>query len=553
MDRRRFLRFAGGVAALAALGAGVGLGLEDTGPGRGAATRPPRRRVGRASPSTTRASAPPATWVGELGLPIAQWVVAENERPGTTSWLAIGAPAHGLEGFADRVSAQRGDEVTLYVNTTASSFVVEAYRMGWYQGLGARLVARVGPVAGEVQPPPSFTPGINMVECHWRPSVRLGVANDWPPGDYLLKLLADNGWSSWVPLTVRDDGSDAALVVQNSVTTWQAYNLWGGYSLYGSVVAPGDSYANRSRVVSFDRPYPLDWEYGSADFIGNELPLVMLVERHGLDVTYWTDVDLHERPELLLRHRCLVSLGHDEYWSAEMRAGATSALGHGVNLAFLGANACYRHIRLEPSPLGPDRREVCYKDPTEDPLYGKQDARVTANWPSGPDPRPESEFIGDEYVCYGASGGLTVVEPSSFVLAGTGLAAGAVIPDVLGSEFDRYVPSISPPNVEIICHSPAPSVCGPSFSDMTWYTRAGGGGVFDTGTAAFVDRLFDNPGTLPPSLIPPAVPTTTSLVTRIALNVLAALGRGPGSVLHPSVPNWQRFYAPGGSVPVPID
>lgn len=97
------------------------------------------------------------------------------------------------------------------------------------------------------------------------------------------------------------------------------------------------------------------------EFLGNEYPLVRLVESLGLDVTYWTDIDLHRHPERLLGHRTLVSLGHDEYWSTRMRWGAEAARGHGVNLAFLGANAVYRHIRLEPSPTGPDRQQVNYK------------------------------------------------------------------------------------------------------------------------------------------------------------------------------------------------
>src|SRR5215217_7377189 len=101
----------------------------------------------------------------------------------------------------------------------------------------------------------------------------------------------------------------------------------------------------------FDRPYAA--EQGAGDFLGNELPLVRLVESLGLDVTYWTDIDLDRHPERLLAHRALVSLGHDEYWSTRMRRGAEAGRARRVNLAFLGANAVYRHIRLRPSPPGP--------------------------------------------------------------------------------------------------------------------------------------------------------------------------------------------------------
>ena len=134
-----------------------------------------------------------------------------------------------------------------------------------------------------------------------------------------------------MPLCVRDDSPPPAIVIQHSVTTWQAYNRWGGYSLYygntdGGLTFThnpgGGSYANRARVVSFDRPYDHDWASGAADFVGNELPVLYQAEQLGLDVTYWTDVDLHARPHLLTNHRALLSLGHDEYWSASMRDGA---------------------------------------------------------------------------------------------------------------------------------------------------------------------------------------------------------------------------------------
>src|SRR5207302_31796 len=137
---------------------------------------------------------------------------------------------------------------------------------------------------------------------------------------YLLKLVAASGQEQYVPLTVRDDTSRAAFVVQNSVTTWQAYNTWGGYSLYQG--SQGD-FDQRARVVSFDRPYGIG--DGSGDFLGNELPLVSLMESLGLDVTYWTDVDLHERANLLVNHKALLTLGHDEYWSRAMRDGAMAA------------------------------------------------------------------------------------------------------------------------------------------------------------------------------------------------------------------------------------
>ena len=121
------------------------------------------------------------------------------------------------------------------------------------------------------------------------------------PGCYLFKLVASTSEARYVPLTVRDEENASAIVVVNAVTTWQAYNGWGGYSLYNG---PGGYEDN-----------------GAPEFLGVELPVVKLVERLGLDVSYLTNIDVHRAPELLLRHKAIVSLGHDEYWSKQMRDG----------------------------------------------------------------------------------------------------------------------------------------------------------------------------------------------------------------------------------------
>ncbi len=181
------------------------------------------------------------------------WVSEENRRPGTSDWrIAINAYG-GVEGYANRCSARVGDSVTLYVTTSAATFHVEAYRMGWYHGLGGRLVWRSADVRGQASPPPTIVAATRTVSTTWKPFAHRPGAADWSPGDYLLKLVSSKG-QSYVPLTVRNDASVAPMLVMNAVTTWQAYNDWGGYSLY---FGPGTDPATRSTVVSFDRPY--DW------------------------------------------------------------------------------------------------------------------------------------------------------------------------------------------------------------------------------------------------------------------------------------------------------
>ena len=108
-------------------------------------------------------------------------------------------------------------------------------------------------------------------------------------------------------------------------------------------------------------------------------------------------------------------------------------------MAFLGANACYRQIRFEPSPLGPDRHQVCYKSAAEDPLTGRDDTLVTVNWPDPPVSRPEAELIGSTYQDVGANADMVIADPTAWALDGTGLSAGQHLTKVVEGEFDRYV------------------------------------------------------------------------------------------------------------------
>jgi len=560
LNRRRFIGWtaAGGVAAAA-----VALGIAESGSGNGpndadrttADTHPARPRSDRAhdahrNPAAQRAE---ITLVDGVKLPTSPAIVAENAKTGDAWWVTTRTPDRSIEGFADRVSAVAGDRVTLFVNTVAPSYHVEAYRMGYYQGIGGRLVWTSAVRPGISQPQPTLLAATNTIECRWSPSVSVPIDETWPPGAYLLKLVGSGGQQQFVPLCVRDDSSTAAIVIQHSVTTWQAYNRWGGYSLYygntGGALSfthnpGGGSFADRARVVSFDRPYDHDWASGAADFVGNELPVLYQAEQMGLDVTYWTDVDLHARPHLLMNHRALLSLGHDEYWSASMRDGASEALGRGVNLAFLGANACYRQIRFQPSPVGPNRRQVCYKDAAEDPMTNVDPVLTTVNWPDPPVNRPESELIGSTYQDIGAQAGMVITDPGSWLFDGVGLSANQVLPNVVQGEFDRYVPdSRAPTNLDVIAHSIVPNR-GDNYSDVTWYTVPGGGGVFATGNASWVGAL-GNSRLIPPNVLPWAVPGVTDKLLRIMVNLYSVIGLGPASLTRPSQGNWRTVYAPG--------
>ena len=521
MDRRQFLFGAAAFAAAAAAGA---IGLDELrGNGSAHARRPSKRRA--TAPPTTAAPLVPADALH------AEWVAEENAKPGTGDWQITGVGEAGaIEGYADAVSASRGDTVTLHISTRARSFHVEAYRMGWYGGAGARLIWRSEDIPGYRQAPPTVTPGVNLVEAHWDPSLSVPIEGAWPPGCYLLKLVAPaEGVQQWVPLTVRDDSSHSAFLMMNAITEWQAYNEWGGYSLYFGRGRGGRTFANRGRIVTFDRPY--DQPGGAGDFVGLEFPLVQTLEGRGYDVSYTTSVDFHRHPELALQHRALLSPGHDEYWSKAMRDGGESARDHGVNLAFFGANAAYRQIRFEPSGLGPDRHQVCYKSASEDPMRWVDPSQVTVNWRDPPVNRPENAMIGQQYKCNPVRDDMVVVAPDAWVFEGTGVTMNQRLRTVIGPECDAYTPGRQvPPNVQILAHSPVK--CG-GFSDMTYYGAPSGAGVFASGSIWWITK------STPPGPGSPFDATVASATE----NILRVFGAGPAALVHPSEPNARTVSA----------
>jgi hypothetical protein len=268
-----------------------------------------------------------------------------------------------------------------------------------------------------------------------------------------------------------------------------------------------------------------------------------MMEQLGLDVTYITDVDTHARPQLLQNHKMWFSLGHDEYWSKEMRDGVEGARDKGVNLAFLGANAAFRQIRFEPSALGPNRHEVCYKSASEDPARTSTPALTTINWRDAPLNRPESQMIGQQYECNPVNADMVIADPTAWVFAGANVKAGQRLTAAVGSEYDRYDPNQQgPKNVQLFTHSPVVCHGRPSIANMTYYTAPSGAGVFSTGTIVWITKLT------PPGAGSPYDP----VAVQVTKNVLAAFGAGPAGQRHPSTPNYdavvRQFGKAGGGL-----
>ncbi len=456
-------------------------------------------------------------------------VVVENARVGTAGWqLTRVGSAHEIEGWADRTSVLTGQPFGLHVSTTASSYTVHAVRIGWYGGRLGRQVWASPALTGVQQQPPRIVGSVHTVLTSW-PVSTMVPTRGWPAGNYLLRLDASSGARRYVPIQLRRPSAAGSVVIVSADTTWQAYNAYGGYSLYHG---PDGATASRARVVSFDRPYGTETGQGASEYMENMRPLVSLAEKLGLPVDYVSDLDLDRDLHLLNGARAVVLTGHDEYWSAAMRQALLDARTRGTNVAFMGANSGYRHIRFQPSSSGADRLEVCYKNPAEDPVTAANPSQATGQWRNPPDPRPESALTGAFYQSNPVKADLVVVDPHSWLLAGTGTHAGSVLPGLVAPEYDRVDLSVPTPRpIEVLSHSPLVVHGRRDFSDSAYYTVASGAGGFDAGSIAWINSLQGGNG-----------PVATAYTTTVTTNLLTAFGAGPAARTHPAHDNVTAFY-----------
>lgn len=526
--RRRFLALVAGAAVASASACSDDSSGNRSGrvhpvaPSSGGAT-------GRSSKASSSAPRRPAS---------ANPTLSENARAGDPDWrITNPGPAQRIEGYADHVSVLPGQPFGLYVSTSASAYRVNAYRMGWYGGAGARLVWRSARLRGHRQPTPRATPGVRMVRASWQRSMIIDTTG-WPEGCYLLRLdTSDGSGQRYVPITIRSASAHGRTVIMNSQPTWQAYNLWGGYSLYKG---PSGGLADRSLQVTFDRPYSEN--FGAGQFLAFERPLVELAERLGLPLAYLAATDIAAETSVLDGARSVISLGHDEYWSPQRRRHVLAARDAGTNLAVLGANCCYRRVRLASSPLGPRRVVVCYKgDWNLDPGIKHGDP-PTADYRDPPDAQPESQLDGLMYDGFPVDAPYVISEPQHWVLAGTGVRAGESFPHLVGVEYDRVNPRYpTPHNIDVFAHSPVDCSGRMSFSDSTYYSTKSGAGVFATGTMRWIDALRAR-GRARAGHDHDMDGRTGRLVKTVTETVLREFDRGPAGQTHPAHGSARRIY-----------
>ncbi|MEQ9260929.1 MAG: hypothetical protein RIG84_17720 [Roseovarius sp.] len=372
-------------------------------------------------------------------------------------------------GYTPRMSYAPGERVALHVSTTAPEWELEIGR----DGLCYEPLLRETGLAGRHHDTPR---DCSVAGCGWPEAHAFTIPADWRPGGYRVTFRARRGEDvveeHHLFLLRSAPGAERPYVLVCATGTWLAYNCWGGSNHYEGIAGPGgDAF---SPVLSTQRPwsrgfcrlpegapralpersprpgemvrYPyMEWayaygyskKYASAGWASYERPFARWAEREGYAFDIVAQHDLQNHPELLARHACAVFVGHDEYWSAEMRDAVERYVEGGGRVARFAGNFMWQ-TRIEDE----GRRQVChkYRATTDDPLMGTEaEHLVTGAMELAPVNRPGALTFGVNALrgiyaglghCAGAgAGGFTVYRPGHWAFAGAGLGYG----DLLGA------------------------------------------------------------------------------------------------------------------------
>ncbi len=453
------------------------------------------------------------------------WLARENARSGDPSWHVLARGAPSVVGYLGETTAVCGDSVSVHLSGHSGLAVVRVFRVGWYRGARARLVWTSRPVRVSEQRQARPSGPTRLVQESWPATLSFPVTPAFEPGLYLVEFGDPRGPGMGVaPLVVRDTGSAAPVLVQLSSATWAAYNTYGGASLYRG---PGGSVALRSFAAGLDRPLVAD---GLRELLVRDVALVHQLERLGLDTTYVTDFDVDAAPSLLLGHREVVVPGHAEYWTARMLRALEAARNAGINEAWLGANDISWQVRFTRDAANDPTAVVCYRT-LADPVAARDPAAATVAWWANPGPVTDvGSLLGERYTGRKMDSGLRMRSAPLWLVAGTGLRVGSLLPSAAANEVNGVTTLRGlPPDLQVIAEGAfrRGRLLGPV--DVTYYTAPSGAAVFSAGTT---DWGCEIDGSCADHWITAAEST---VLDRLTANVVQAFARSGFGRAHPSV------------------
>jgi YD repeat-containing protein len=288
-------------------------------------------------------------------------IVQENQcaGTGTTAWDLTNY-SENIGGFATQTSFNKGTAVPLKIarNVPASttSVNINVYRMGYYGDLGGRLVHTRNNVVvnNNIACKPMDT-ATGKYDCsNWNTTYTIPATALPASGVYLAKLTTTDSahLENYIFFVYRDDNRvpESKILYVLPTATYQAYNNWGGKSLYFDKNGGANTVAGTPRAVkvSFDRPLD-NAENEQNRFLGPDFYLLSWMERQGYDISYTDDYQAAANGAELRQHKIIVISGHSEYWSLEQFNNMLAARNAGVNIASFSANTAYWKGRYEDS------------------------------------------------------------------------------------------------------------------------------------------------------------------------------------------------------------
>ena len=455
-------------------------------------------------------------------------IACENQLPGTPqSVWDVSNYSTTIQGFADPFSVNIGNSINFKIESPASSYKIDIYRMGYYGGDGARLITSLTPNISVSQSQPSCNTNTvtGLVDCgNWGVSATWNVPSTAVSGVYFARIYRTDGTSgaNQIPFVVTDNSSHSDILFMTSDETWQAYNDWGGYSLYTgnatgspwccSALDPG-----RAVQVSYNRPFATRYDSispnGQDFFFYAEFPMIEFLEKNGYDVSYVSQIDVAQpgAASMIEQHKALINVGHSEYWDAGGMANITAARNAGVNLAFFTGNTAWWKTRWANSQYGnePYRTLITYKesldstqsDPADPPTWtgAWRDPRFSPPGRRVAGERADRPALGGQLLFLRGYGAVRLRQAAIVAKYGCGRPATGqtyTMPDeTLGYEWDSDVDNGFRPAGEIDMSQTCAKVQQKLYAlaneelvsdnacnSLTLYRAASGALVFDAGT-----------------------------------------------------------------------
>ncbi len=230
---------------------------------------------------------------------------------------------------------------------------ISVFRIGWYGGAGGREVLRSASLRVLRQPPCSHSFRTGLTNCRWHPTLSFPIPSALPSGVYIAKLSTSRGQRDC--LFVVRSTRPQPLLAQLPTSTYEAYNAWGGDSLYpGGAFRVGVTRSTQGVEVSYQRPY--DSATGAGQFFARDVAMVWFLERYRYPISYTASESVDADPGQLARHRAVIDFGHSEYWSQRQASAFARARNGGASLLFLSSDTMAWRAPLRSPPADHDRR-----------------------------------------------------------------------------------------------------------------------------------------------------------------------------------------------------